>query len=188
VSEAFCVAFAPVKPFASTHDHVGWPIEKSTRREIGVASVRGNDLIHRLDGSVRVTDEGALAVHVSNFDEPWLSGPAVRRSRVLVEHRRHVVDFWAPLLALVRNKSSDRGAHPSGFLGAIGSQLGDPPIFIGVFIVAKLVCRFLRPVAFVLCVTCQADLQRAHIGHALARLRTHREAIDHSEEKSRQNA
>ena len=126
-------------------------------------------------------------MHVADFDQPWLCGPAIRCGGIFVEHCGGVVDLRSPVLAFVCHQSLDCWTHPRRFSRTVGFQLGDPPVLVCVFIVAKLVHRLLRPVALVLEVGSEADLERAHVCHAFGRLGTHREAIAHDKEESRQD-
>lgn len=118
-----------------------------------------------------------MAVHVADFDEPGLGGPAVGGGWMFVEHRGGVVDFRAAVFALVGDEALDGGAHPCGFLRTVGLQLGDPPIFVGIFVVAKFIDRHLRPMAFVLCIRSQAELERSHVSHATSALGSRWQAV-----------
>ena len=64
-------------------------------------SVRAYDFIHRLDGAVRVADEGSLAVHVADFNKPRLGRPSIWRAGVFVEHSGSVVDFGTTTFVLI---------------------------------------------------------------------------------------
>ena len=121
-------------------------------------------------------------MHIADFDEPRLRGPAVGCGRIFVEHGGGVVNLGTTFRAFVGDKSLDRGTHPGRFGGAIGLQLGNPPVFIGVVIVSKLIDRFLWPMAFVLDIGGEADLERPHVGHAFSRLGTHRKTVAHGKE------
>lgn len=78
---------------------------------------------------------------------------------MLIEHRGRVVHLRATILALVCNKPLDRGAHPSGFLRAVGLELSNPPVFVSILVVAELIYRFLWPMTFVLEIGGKTDLQ-----------------------------
>ena len=150
-------------------------------------STRADDFVHRLDGTVGVADERALAVHIADLDEPWLGGPPVRGAGVFVEHRGGVVDLRAAVFAFVGDQALDRGAHPSGLLRAVGFEFRDPPILVGILVVAELVYGFLRPVAFVCGVSGEAYLQGTHIRHASGHLGTHGKAVKGEKYEGGQN-
>lgn len=144
---------------------------------IGGISVRTNNFVHGLDRTVGIADEGALTVHVADLYEPRLGGPAVGCGRMLVEHRGSIVHLGTTFRTFICDKTLDCGTHPSRFSGTIGLQLGNPPVFIGIFVVSQLVCRLLWPVAFILDIGGETDLEGTHICHAPRRLRSHWQTI-----------
>jgi len=146
--------------------------------------VAAYNLIHRLDRSIWIADERTLTVHVADFDQPWLCGPAIRCSRIFVEHCGSIVHLRSSVLAFVCHQSLDCWTHPRRCSRTVGFQLGDPPVLVCVFIVAELVHRLLRPMALVLDVGSEADLERTHVCHAFGRLGTHRQAIAHCKKES----
>ncbi len=89
-------------------------------------------------------------MHIADFDKPRLGGPAIGGARIFIEHRGSVVDYGAPILALIGDKALDRGTHPGGFLRTIRLQRSNPPIFVGILVIIELLCGLLRPVPLVL--------------------------------------
>jgi len=162
-------------------------LQPASPSKTNVGLSRTGNIIHGPDGAIRITDQGAVPVHVADLYQPRLSAPPIGSARNFIEHRWRVVNLGSSIAALIRNQPLDGRAHPDFGGSAIRSQFLQPPVLVGAHTLPRLLHRLLRPVADILQIRRKRGLQRLHVHYALRSFGLRRKVVIYHEKQGGQN-